>query len=170
MATKARTRAKAQPAPEPEDTEDEEMEELGEDEASEEATSKNGSAPAVTFGAKEAAEYLAKKYKTKLDARGLRTLLRKMARDGSGRIEREIKQGTRERYSWTGPDDPNFVPVEKAFKAGELEQDKQEKLTALKERSAAKKAEKVKAKAAAEKKGKTKTKVVEEDDEEDDDE
>lgn len=115
----------------------------------------------VTFGVADLAALLEKKTGKKVTTRELRTLLRKMARDG--RINREIIPGNRARYDWTGPSDPEVKAVVKAFAAGELEQDKQEKLAALKQRKAEKKA----AAAAAAKQAE-----VEEDDEdiEDDDE
>lgn len=77
--------------------------------------------------------------------RDLRTLLRKMARDG--RLQREIVAGNRARWEWTGSDDPEVEAILEAYNNGELEADKQEKLNALKERKASQRAE---AKAAAE--------------------
>lgn len=75
--------------------------------------------------------------------RDLRTLLRKMARDG--RLDREIIAGNRERWTWSGPDHPEVDKIIEAFSSGELDQDKKEKLDALKQRKAdqraAKKAE-----------------------------
>ena len=70
-----------------------------------------------------------------------------MARDG--RVDREIIPGNRSRYDWSGLNDPEVKRIIKAFKAGELEADKQEKLAELKKRGEAKRAEKAKAKAAA---------------------
>lgn len=121
----------------------------------------------VTFGASDLARHLSEGRKKPVTAREVRTLLRKMARDGSGRVNREIIAGNRSRYNWSGLEDPEVQAVIKAFNDGELEADKQEKLQALKERKAAQKA-------AGEKSGKKSSKkatkkaepVVEEDDDE----
>lgn len=110
----------------------------------------------VTFGASDLAKHLSEGRDKPVSTRELRTLIRKMARDGKGRVNREIIPGNRARYNWSGLDDPEVQAIVKAFNDGELEADKQEKLQALKERKAAQKA----AKAEAE---------VEEDDEEDED-
>lgn len=122
----------------------------------------------VTFGASDLAAHLSEGRDKPVTAREIRTLIRKMARDGSGRVNREIIPGNRARYNWSGVNDPEVQAIIKAFNDGELEQDKQEKLAALKERKAAQKAAGEKAPAKAKAKG-TKSKpapVVEEDDEE----
>jgi hypothetical protein len=161
--TKKGSKTKAA-APEVDETEDDELEELDEDEAEETAPSKK--ADEVTFGASDLAKYLSKKSGKNVTPRELRTLIRKMARDGSGRVTREIVQGNRSRYNWSGPDDPEVKAIIKAFNSGELEADKQEKLAALKERKAAQKAEAEKAGTKSNKKGKkAAAPVVEEDDE-----
>jgi hypothetical protein len=138
-AKKASTKAKAKPAPEPEpdEIEDDDLEELEEDEVEEKAPAKSA-VQAVTFGVSDLAKHL-QAQGHKVDARGLRTLIRKMARDGSGRVEREIVAGNRSRYDWPkGLKDPEVKKIIAAFNAGELEEDKQQKLAALKERKAAK--------------------------------
>ena len=173
--TTTRRRAAAKPAPvvEPEELEEElEVDDEVEDDA---PATKTGGADEVTFGASDLARHLSKGLDKPVTAREIRTLIRKMARDGSGRVQREIIAGNRSRYNWSGVNDPEVKAIIKAFRAGELEADKQEKLQALKDRKLAQKAEKDKATAAAEKKaGKVKAAaVVEEDDEElelDDDE
>lgn len=176
-----RTRAKAKPAPapvedieeeleeteedvdadfEPEtDEDDEELEELEEDEAVDEkpAPKKKKAADTVTFGIRDLVSLIKKETGEDTDPRALRTLIRKMARDESGRVNREITAGNRTRYDWTGPNDPEVRAIVKAFKDGELEADKQEKLAALKERKASQTAAKKKAAASVE---------VEEDEEE----
>jgi hypothetical protein len=163
-ATKSRSTKKSAPAKvvEPE-VEDDDLEELEEDEVEEAAPkAKKGAAQEVTFGVQDIVKYLTGKGH-KVNARGLRTLIRKMARDGSNRVNREIVAGNRTRYDWPkGLKDPEVKKIIAAFEAGELEADKQEKLQALKERKAAKdkKAGKVKGK-------KAKVEVVEEDDDED---
>jgi hypothetical protein len=144
-----------------------ELEELDEDEATDAAPSKNGSADEVVFGASDLAKLLTEKTGKTVTARDLRTLLRKMARDG--RINREITAGNRTRYSWSGPNDPEVKAVIKSVTSGELEQGKKEALAKLKEQKAAKNAEKAKAARKAEKIAK-KAQVVVEDDEDDDDE
>ena len=180
MATARKTAAKKPaPAPEPEEIEDDleleeeddELEELDESEAEETAPKKKKKSnlpdQSVEFGASDLA-LLASQGKDKaITARDLRTLLRKMARDG--RLAREITAGNRTRYSWSGPNDPEVKIILKALKGGELEQGKQEALAKLKEG----KAERVAAKAKVAAKGKVKKKaapVIEDDEDDDDDE
>lgn len=152
-----RAAKKAAPAPEPEvvdeDLEmDEDLEELEADEV--EDAPKSGGQQEVTFGVSDLAKWLSNKFQKKVTPRELRTLIRKMARDGSGRVDREIKAGNRSRYDWPdGLKDPEVKAIVMAFKNGELEADKQEKLQALKDRKAKKTAEAPPAKKAA-KKGK----------------
>lgn len=99
----------------------------------------------VTFGASDLAKHLSEGRDKPVSTRELRTLIRKMARDGKGRVNREIIPGNRARYNWSGVDDPEVVAIIKAFNDGELEADKQEKLQALKDRKAAQKAAKAEA-------------------------
>lgn len=134
-AAKSKTKAKAKPAPEPEV---DELEELEEEEV-EETTAKKKT-DEVTFGASDLARHLTEKHGKTVSPRELRTLIRKMARDGSKRVNREITPGNRTRYNWSGIDDPEVKAIIKAFESGELEADKQAKLAELKERKAAKKA------------------------------
>lgn len=144
---------------------DDELEELDEDEAVEAAPKKSKKAADddVVFGASDLARLASKGREKPITPRDLRTLLRKMARDG--RLEREITAGNRTRYSWSGPDDPEVKKILKALSAGELEQGKAEALAKLKEQKAAKQA----AKAKAEKKAAKKAAVVEDDDDLDED-
>lgn len=162
------TKAKAKAAPEPElEEEDDDLEELEEDEV-EAAAPKKSAQQAITFGVSDLAKYLVGQGH-KVDARGLRTLIRKMARDESGRVDREIVAGNRTRYDWPkGVKDPEVKAIIAAFLGGELEADKQEKLAALK----AKKAEKDKAAGKVtgkKKKAKAPVAVVEDDEDEDED-
>lgn len=157
MAAKTATaKKKSQAAPAPE-VEDEEIDEVETTETAE-----------VTFGVSDLVELIKQKLGKDTTTRELRTLLRKMARDG--RLDREIVAGNRARWEWSGPSDPEVKTVIAAFKAGELEADKQEKLQALKDRKAEKKAaaEKEAAKAAKTEKpkGKKAAAVVEEDEDE----
>lgn len=157
--TKAAKPAEPEEVEELEETEsdDDDLEEMEEDEVTEKpATKKSSAAAEVTFGIRDLVDHIEAETGQKTDPRGLRTLIRKMARDNSGRVQREITPGNRTRYDWSGPNDPEVVAIVKAFKAGELEQEKQAKLAALKEQKAKKTA--AKKAAAAE---------VEEDDSED---
>lgn len=170
------TKPKAAPVVEPEELEEEEeleeledngdedeLEELEEDEAVDEkpASKKKKATDTVTFGIRDLVALIKKETGQDTDPRALRTLIRKMARDESGRVNREITAGNRTRYDWSGPNDKEVRAIVKAFKDGELEEDKKEKLAALKERKAAQVAAKKKA-AEAEELG--------EDDEEEDEE
>lgn len=140
---------------------EEDVEELEEAEPATKSKSKNDD---VIFGVADIAAHLTEKTGKKVTTRELRTLIRKMARDGSGRVDREVIPGNRTRYSWSGIKDPEVQAIIKAFDSGELEQDKKEKLAALKENKAKKKAAEAKAggkgKAA---KGKKSKKAVDED-------
>lgn len=90
------------------------------------------------FGVSDVADLIQVRTGKTVKTRDLRTLLRKMARDG--RLDREIVAGNRDRWTWEGPEDPEVEKILEAYEAGELEQDKQEKLAALKERKAAQRA------------------------------
>jgi hypothetical protein len=139
-ATAKRTVKKAaKPAPPPVEVEDD-LEELEEDEV-EDTSTKKSSAHQVTFGASDLAALVSVGRDKPVTPREIRTLIRKMARDGSKRVQREIIAGNRSRYDWSGPDDPEVKAIIAAFNGGELEADKKEKLDALKARKAAKVAE-----------------------------
>ena len=101
----------------------------------------------TAFGVSDVVELIAVRTGKTVKTRDLRILLRKMARDG--RLNREIIAGNRARWEFDGPEDPRVEAVLEAYKSGELEADKQEKLQALKDRKAAQKAEKAAAAAAA---------------------
>lgn len=161
------TKKKAAPV---EEIEADEVEEL---EVAEETTKKKGSkTDDVVFGVADIAAILTEKTGKKVTTRELRTLIRKMARDGSGRVDREVIPGNRQRYSWSGPKDPEVKAIIAAFDSGELEADKKEKLAALKEQKEAKKKakkaaeEKAEPKAAKKKASKKAAAVVEDDDDE----
>lgn len=115
---------------------------------------KAAAAPAVeetaelAFGVSDIAELIKVRFGKEVKTRDLRTLLRKMARDG--RLDREIVAGNRERWTWAGPQDPEVDTILEAYENGELEADKQEKLNALKERKAKERADKKAAAAEAE--------------------
>lgn len=139
------------------------------EEVEEKAT--KGSTQTVTFGVADLAKHLEEETGKKVTTRELRTLIRKMARDGQGRVNREVIPGNRTRYDWSGIDDPEVQGIIAAFNGGELEADKKEKLAALKEAKDKKKAAKKAAEEAGEapakkaKKGKKAAPVEDEDDE-----
>lgn len=116
------TKAKAKPAPEPKVEETEEV-----------------------FGVAQVAEIIQTRTGKVVKNRDLRTLLRKMAKDG--RLDREIIPGNRTPWVFDGPEDPQVEAIVEAYENGELEADKKEKLDALKAKKAAERAAK---KAAAE--------------------
>jgi hypothetical protein len=124
------------------------------------AAEKAAPAAEVAFGVSDIAELIKVRFGKEVKTRDLRTLLRKLARDG--RLNREIIPGNRERWSWSGPKDPEVDTILEAYENGELEADKMEKLNALKERKAAQRA----AKKAAEAEAEDETEEVEEDDDE----
>lgn len=148
MATRTRKKAaeKVEPEPEIEDELEEEAEETELDELEEDAEEE---APAkasrsrddeVTFGAAHLARAASKVAGKAIKPRDLRTLLRKMAREG--RLDREIVPGNRARYDWPdGLKDPEVKRVLRAVRDGELEAGKREALQKLKDRKAAEKAE-----------------------------
>lgn len=86
------------------------------------------------FGVSDVAQLIEVRFNKVVKTRDLRTLLRKMARDG--RLDREIVAGNRDRWTWSGPEDPEVEKILDAYEAGELEADKKEKLDALKARKA----------------------------------
>lgn len=86
------------------------------------------------FGVADVASLIKTRFAKDVKTRDLRTLLRKMARDG--RLNREIVAGNRARWEFEGPEDPEVEAILEAFGAGELEADKKEKLEALKSRKA----------------------------------
>lgn len=135
----ASTKAKSKKAAEPVVEDELELDEVDGDEV-EETTTKKSSQQEVTFGASDLARHLSEKHGKTVSPRELRTLIRKMARDGQGRVNREITAGNRTRYNWSGVNDPEVQAIIAAYEGGELEADKQAKLQELKERKAAKKA------------------------------
>lgn len=170
-AKKTAAKAKAAPVEEPEELleDTEEFDEVEEGEV-EEAPAKKKSAgngrPSVKFGIRHVCDILSADLGKEVTPRELRTLARRLAKDASGRIDREIVAGNREMYSWSGPKDPEVVALIAAYKGGEAEIEKKAKLDALKESRAAKPAaptKKTTKKAAAKKPA---APVVEEDDEE----
>jgi cobalamin biosynthesis Mg chelatase CobN len=146
LATRTKAKPKPQPEPEVEEVEDEvedeetELDELDED-VEEEAPAKatRSRDDEVTYGAAHLAKDASKVAGKEIKPRDLRTLLRKMARDG--RIQRDIVAGNRSRYDWPeGRQHPEVKKVLRAIRDGELEAGKREALQKLKDRKAAEKA------------------------------
>lgn len=102
----------------------------------------------ASFGVSDISGLIKVKFGKDVKPRDLRTLLRKMARDG--RLDREIVAGNRDRWVWEGPNDPEVDTILDAYEAGELEADKKEKLDALKARKTEQRAAKKAAEAEAE--------------------
>lgn len=149
--TPRKTAAKPTPPVEPEETFEEvddeavdadELEELDETEVSESKPAAKGkkATQAITFGIQDLCALIGEELNMDQapDPRTVRTQIRKMARDNSGRIDREITPGNRSRYDWAGPNDPEVRAIIEAFKAGEPEEDKKAKLQELKDKKAAK--------------------------------
>jgi hypothetical protein len=173
MAPTATTRRTAtKPAPEPEVVEDEfdedmedeteveadedDLEELDEDpepeaapakgkaKSTKAATPKAPAKPTIEYGSPWLAAYVTENTTETYDARAIRMLLRKLAKDGA--LDREVGI-TRERYNFSGPKDPTVVAVLEMIKSGAAKELKQAGLQAVKDKAAAKKAEAAKAKA-----------------------
>lgn len=162
MAPATKTKKRATPVVEDDvdELDDEvELEELTEDvDDTPKKKAKRADAPA--YGIQELCAYLERQTGKAYQPREVRTLIRRMARDGSKRIERDIQPGNRARYSWTGNKDPQVQAILAAVKDGEIESSRAEALKKLKEQGAEKKAAKVD-------KAKTKVKTPEPDDDDD---
>lgn len=124
--------------------EDLELEDL--DEAVEESAPAKGkkskATASVTFGASDLAALASEMMGKTYNARAIRQLLRKMAREDNPRIDREIIAGNKARYDWSGPDDPEVKTILKAIKGGEIEEEKKAALDKLKANKATKDAAK----------------------------
>jgi hypothetical protein len=160
---KGKTKTKAE---EPEADEDDlELEDLDTD--AEEDEDDKPKSQEVEFGASDLAKYLSEKTGKTISPRDLRALIRKMAREDTPRVNREITPGNRTRYNWPGGlKNPEVKQIVKAVTGGEMEADKKAKLEELKARKAKKTVEKAKAK----KGKKAKAAEVEEIDVDEDDE
>lgn len=150
-----RTKAAAAPVEEPDEDEFEEMEDGEEDldeldeieEPEEEApkpkakktTTAKAAAAAPQYGSAWLAGFVTEQTNEKYDGRAVRMLLRKIAKDG--KLEREVGV-TRDRYSFTGPNDPTVKAVLAMIKSGEAKAMKQAGLDKVKEQAAAKRAAK----------------------------
>jgi len=100
----------------------------------------------VTFGVADLCKLVEEETDKQYKPKDMRTLIRKLAREG--KVDREIVPGNKSRYDWSGPKDPEVLRIVKAVKAGGIEAGRKEALDSLKERNAAKRAA---AKAAKEK-------------------
>lgn len=110
--------------------EDDELEELEEETETAPAKGKKAAEDTI-WGVRDLIALIKEKFDKEYTPREVRTLLRKMARDG-GRIEREIVAGNKSRYAWSGPEDPEVKAILKAVKGGEIEAGKKEALDKLK--------------------------------------
>lgn len=175
MATKKNTKAKAAPVEEVdeddielEDEEDDdelELEDLDAD-VEDNKPAKKSKAQAVEFGVADLAAHLTEATGSNITPRELRALIRKMAREDSPRVQREIVAGNKSRYNWPdGLKDPEVKAIVKAVTGGELEADKKAKLEELKANKAKKAAAAPKAKKG---KGKAKAKPAPVEDDDDD--
>jgi hypothetical protein len=163
MAPKTKSRPKPVVEEVDELDDDVELEELSED-LDDTPKKKAKRADAPEFGIQELCAFLERQTGKAYKPREVRTLIRKMARDGSGRVERDIVPGNRARYSWTGTKDPQVQAILSAVKEGEIESSRKEALDKLKVQNQAKRDQK---KAAAEAKPKKKVKVPDPDEDED---
>lgn len=156
-------------APPVEELDDDDLELDDDDEEVEEAPAKSKKAKAApkedeVWGVRNLIDLIKAKTGKEYKPREVRTLLRKLAREGGG-VNREIIAGNKSRYAWSGPDDPEVKAVLKAVKGGAIEQAKTDALAKLKADKAKKQAAKEPAPA---KKGKKAPKPpVDEDDDDD---
>lgn len=157
----AKTKDKAPAA-----TESDQLEELEDDEVTEDKPSKGGSQQSVTFGVSDLAKHLSGVTGKEVKPRDLRTQIRRMAREENARVNREITAGNRTRYDWPdGLKDPEVKAIIAAVTGGEMEEGKKAALQALKDRKASKKGDK-----GSKGKGKGKNKAADDEVLEDDDE
>lgn len=135
------------------------------DEVEEAETSTKAAEPEV-WGVRNLIALIKAKTEKEYSPREVRTLLRKLAREGGG-VEREIIAGNKSRYSWTGADDPEVKAVLKAVKGGAIEAAKKAALDKLKSDKAAKNAAKASTDAKAGK-GKAAAPAADDEDEDED--
>lgn len=118
----------------------------------------------IEFGTNWLAELVTQETGKSVDSFALRAVLRRMA--GQGTLKREIGV-ERARYEFSGPNDPTVKAVLAAYKSGEADEAKKEKLAALK--ASKKPAAKKPAAKPARGRAKPAPEPVDEDDEYDDD-
>lgn len=95
--------------------------------------------PTIEFGSPWLAAYVTENTDETYDARGIRMLLRKLAKDGV--LERTVGED-RNRYEFSGPKDPIVVAVLEMISTGAAKALKQAGLQKVKDAAAAKKAAK----------------------------
>jgi hypothetical protein len=165
--------AKKAPAAAVVEEDDVELDEIGEVDDTEEAAPAKSKAKAAAkapkpednvWGVRALIALIKEKTDKEYNPREVRTLLRKLAREGGG-VEREIVAGNKTRYEWTGPEDPEVRAILKAVKGGAIEESKKAALDKLKADKAAKAA----AKPAPAAKAKAKSAPVADEDDEDED-
>lgn len=143
-------------------TEDDDLEELEEDEAPEEdpepVTTKRKATPKKAAAAKQPtktsvkkapdapefssswlASHITEQTGQSYDSRSVRMLLRRVAKDPNGPLQRAIGE-ERGRYSFQGPADPTVKVIVEMVKSGEAQRIKREGLDAVKAKADAKKA------------------------------
>jgi hypothetical protein len=147
-----------------EDVELAELEEVDEDEAPAKAKGKTAKAAAEPeiWGVRNLIALIKEKTGKEYNPREVRTLLRRLARDGR-QIDRDVIAGNKSRYSWTGADDPEVRLILKSVKGGSIEAAKKAALDKLKTDKAARDA------AAGKGKKAVATPTADEDEDEDED-
>jgi len=142
-----------------------ELDEIGEvDEDEAPAKAKKAPEPDPVWGVRSLIALLLEKTEKEYHPREVRTLLRKLAREGGG-VERDIVAGNKTRYAWSGPNDPEVKAILKAVRGGAIEESKKAALDKLK----ADKAAKMALKPAPSTKPKKKAPAPDTDEDEDDD-
>lgn len=149
---------------------DEEVDDDDEDEAPKSKKAKAASNGDEVWGVQSLIKLIKRKTGKEYKPREVRALLRRLARDGSGRVDREIIAGNKTRYAWSGPDDPEVKVILKAVTKGEIETAKKEALDKLKSDKAKKDAAKGTTKTKSKKGKKAPKPPVDEDDDDEDDE
>lgn len=160
---KKKAAVKPAPAEEDEDEDVVELEELDADVEEEETEPQED----PIWGVNELIKLLKKKTGKEYKPREVRTQLRKMARDGTNRVKRNITPDNRTRYAWTGPEDKEVLRIIAAVTGGEIEKGKKEALDKLKADKAAQRAAAGDTPVAKKAKKKAATKVIEPEDEDD---
>lgn len=121
----------------------------------------------VTFGVADLAKHLSEVTGKEITTRDLRAQIRRMAREETPRVNREVVAGNRTRYDWPkGLKDPEVQAIIKAVTGGEIEAGKKAQLDKLKADKAAKKAAKEADGSKAKGKGGKSKKAAESDDDE----
>lgn len=162
MATRTKKTAPVEEV-EDDEVELEEIDEVDDEDEAPAKSKKKAAKPAEddVWGVRALIDHVKETTGKEYNPREVRTLLRKLAREGGG-VDREIIPGNKSRYEWTGPTDPEVKAIVKAIKGGQIEKSKKEALDKLKADKAAKTAAKQKAAAKA-------AAAAEDDDEHDDD-